>query len=312
MKTLEVSLINLFITAEKDDYIIFECDTYIFKLQQLASPLAQKECVNETRITTHLFIENFEANDVPNILNIIDNICLLLSFATQTFVYRKEYKIDSLSTDRMVHQYTINPPNPIIPLNRKAIREFIETTYTTFKKLKSTRQLIVIFGYLCEANRSTLALEIALISHYVAIENLKNTFALDNRYEYSGQHFTHKDFPPLDNPPTNVEDYWLPKGKRKKYVHKMYGQITSTEMTLRMFEASHFNRDEIMPFLEKRNKMIHEGILLPLGDENYMGQAIEDRRDVSDLLRKYLLTLLNYKGAYYLSRDRLGASGYIP
>lgn len=57
MKTLEVSLINLFITAEKDDYIIFECDTYIFKLQQLASPLAQKECVNETRITTHLFVE---------------------------------------------------------------------------------------------------------------------------------------------------------------------------------------------------------------------------------------------------------------
>lgn len=43
-----------------------------------------------------------------------------------------------------------------------------------------------------------------------------------------------------------------------------------------------------------------------------MEQAIEDRRDVSDLLRKYLLTLLNYKGAFYLSRDRLDASGYIP
>lgn len=83
-------------------------------------------------------------------------------------------------------------------------------------------------------------------------------------------------------------------------------------MTKRMFEAAQFNREEIAPFLKKRNKMIHEGILSPFGDENYMGQAIEDRRDVSDLLRKYLLTLLNYKGAYYLSRDRLGASGYIP
>lgn len=58
--------------------------------------------------------------------------------------------------------------------------------------------------------------------------------------------------------------------------------------------------------------MIHEGVLSSFGDNNYIGQAIEDRRDVSDLLRKYLLTLLNYKGNYYLSRDRIGASGYIP
>ena len=43
----------------------------------------------------------------------------------------------------------------------------------------------------------------------------------------------------------------------------------------------------------------------------YMEQAIEDRRNVSDLLRKYLLTLLNYKGSYYLSRDRIGPSGLI-
>ena len=38
-------------------------------------------------------------------------------------------------------------------------------------------------------------------------------------------------------------------------------------------------------------------------DPNYSKQAREDLHDVSDLIRKYLLTLLNYKGNYYLSRD---------
>ena len=69
--------------------------------------------------------------------------------------------------------------------------------------------------------------------------------------------------------------------------------------------------DNVQIILGKRNKLIHQGILLPLGDANYIEQAIEDRKNVSDLLRKYMLTLLNYQGSYYLSRDRIGPSGLI-
>lgn len=321
MENLEVFLINLFMLGENfsnhnnqriRDTTVIECEGFKFEFKQLNIHLKQSEFINQNLITTKITIENISSDQVEHVLEVIDDLCWLLSFAQQSPVRRYSHKIGSAEYGTNCSGAAVNPLRTIIEDSGKEIRNFIEQTYPTFKKLKSIRQLKVVFGYLCEANRSTLALEITLISHYVAIENLKNTFALDNRYEYSGQHFTHKDFLPLDNPPTNVEDYWLPRGKRKKYVHKMYGQITSTEMTLRMFEASHFNRDEITPFLMKRHRMIHEGILLPFGDENYMEQAIEDRRDVSDLLRKYLLTLLNYKGAYYLSRDRLGASGYIP
>lgn len=312
MENLEVFLINLFMLGENfsnhnnqriRDTTVIECEGFKFEFKQLNIHLKQSEFINQSLITTKITIENISSDQVEQILIIIDDFCSLLSFTQQSPIRRYSYKIGSLEYSTNCSGIVVNPLRSIIENTGKKIRNFIEQAYPTFKKIKSIRQLNVVFGYLCEANRSTLVLEIALISHYVAIENLKHTFALDNRYEYSGQHFTHKDFPPLDNLPPNIEDYWLPKGKRKKYVHKMYGQITSTEMTLRMFEASHFNRDEITPFLMKRHRMIHEGILLPFGDENYMEQAIEERRDVSDLLRKYLLTLLHYKGEYYLSRD---------
>lgn len=80
-----------------------------------------------------------------------------------------------------------------------------------------------------------------------------------------------------------------------------------------MFQEIGLSKEDsqIKATLDKRNKMIHEGILLPLGDPNYSKQAVEDLQNVSDLLRLYLLNILNYKGAYYLSGDRIGCSGLI-
>lgn len=293
MENLEVFLINLFMLGENfsnhnnqriHDTTVIECEGFKFEFKQLNIHLKQSEFINQSLITTKITIENISSDQVEHVLEVIDDLCWLLSFAQQSPVRRYSHKIGSAEYGTNCSGAVVNPLRTIIEDSGKEIRNFIEQTYPTFKKLKSIRQLTVVFGYLCEANRSTLALEITLISHYVAIENLKNTFALEQGYKY----------------------------KDGKYSHNLYGKCSSTEMTKRMFEAVQFNREEIAPFLKKRNKMIHEGILLPFGDENYMEQAIEDRRDVSDLLRKYLLTLLNYKGAYYLSRDRLGASGYIP
>lgn len=314
MQNLEIFLINLFMRGEEfpqhnkqpqQSSTIIECEGFKLEFQQLDLSINQKDCINKNIVTTKVTIENVNSSQIEHLLNIVDDLCLLLSFAQQSPIRRCGYKIGSNEQWISCTAYLTNPYTPIIRNYGADIRIFLEHSYPIFKKIKDTRQLNVVFSYLCEANRFGTALEISLISHYVAIENLKHTFALANGYKYSRQHFTHKDFPPLDHPPLNLDEYWKPKGKRKKYVHKTHGQVSSSEMILRMFEASHFNRDEITPFLTKRHQMIHEGILLPVGDHNYMEQAIEDRRDVSDLLRKYLLTLLNYKGAYYLSRDRI-------
>src|SRR5690606_17084642 len=122
--------------------------------------------------------------------------------------------------------------------------------------------------------------------------------------------YSHPQYPDLFSQPTDHQHYKkIPrKNEEPIYRHKIFGKCGSTEMTKRMFEDIAINRNEIKDILKKRNKIIHEGILLPFGDINHSKQAMEDLRDVSDLLRQYLLILLNYKGAYYKSRDRFGCS----
>lgn len=317
MEKLEVSLVNLFMigetfsTSKFRDTTIIQCDGFIFEFKQHDINLKQNDCLNKTIITTTITIQNIIDAQVSQVLEIIDDLCWLLSFAQQSPVRRYRYRISAGEYGTSCSGIVINPLRSIIDDCGKIIREFLEQTFPTFKKIKEIRQLTVVFGYLCEANRSSLALEITLISHYIAIENLKNTFALEQGYKYKDGKYSHPLYPPQDYHCKNKEEYCFDE-MTAQYIHKLYGKCGSTEMTKKMFISAKFKRDEISPFLKKRNKMIHEGILLPFGDENYMGQAIEDRRDVSDLLRKYLLTLLNYKGAYYLSRGQLGASGYIP
>ena len=82
-------------------------------------------------------------------------------------------------------------------------------------------------------------------------------------------------------------------------------------MTLKMFDEIGIKKELIQLILTKRHKIIHEGIILPLSDEDYDGQAIRDLYEVNDLLRRYLLIILGYKGSYRLNGDRIGMSGII-
>ena len=192
MENLEVFLINLFMLGENfsnhnnqriRDTTVIECEGFKFEFKQLNIHLKQSEFINQSLITTKITIENISSDQVEHVLEVIDDLCWLLSFAQQSPVRRYSHKIGSAEYGTNCSGAVVNPLRTIIEDSGKEIRNFIEQTYPTFKKLKSIRQLTVVFGYLCEANRSTLALEITLISHYVAIENLKNTFALEQGAE---------------------------------------------------------------------------------------------------------------------------------
>lgn len=322
MANLEVFIINLFMMGvdssvsesghRSRDTTIIQCDGFTFEFKQHNIKLKQNDYLNQTKLTTTITVENISDEKIQEALEVIDDLCLLLSFVQLSPVYRDGYKINDIENRTSCSNIVINPINNIIEMHGKEIRCFIEQVYSTFKTLKSNRQLITVFGYLCEANRNPLALEAKLILHYVLIENLKHTFALEQGYkEKSGKYF-HPEYPPQNHLCINKESYCFDENIGQ-YIHKKYGKCGSSEMTKRMFDSIGINRNNkiVKDSLVKRNKMIHEGILLPFGDINYSKQAMEDLRDVSDLLRQYLLTLLNYQGSYYLSRDRQGPSGLI-
>ena len=262
MENLEVFLINLFMLGETSsthnkrqflDTTIISCEGFKLGFKQLDINLKQNEFINQNLLTTKITIRNIRTDQVEHVLEVIDDLCWLLSFAQQSPVQRYSHKIGSAEYGTNWSRAVVNPLRTIIEDSGKEIHNFIEQTYPTFKKLKSIRQLTVVFGYLCEANRSTLALEITLISHYVAIENLKNTFALEQGYKYKDGKYSHPLYPPQDYHCKNKEEYCFDE-MTAQYIHKLYGKCGSTEMTKRMFISAKFKRAEISPFLKKGTK----------------------------------------------------------
>ncbi len=310
MKNLELRIVNLFMWGEtyscKDkklnDKTIIRCDGFTFEFIQCDITQKHKSHENERVVTTTVKIQNITEEQKPQIFEIIDDICWLLSFAQQSPVRCETYHNNSPQLRPNSDVKTMRSQKNLIDSHGLEIRKFIEQVYPTFKQLKSSRQLTVVFDYLCEANHPNLALEVSLILHYVLIENLKHTFALEQGYkEKSGKYF-HPQYPPQNHLCINKKSYCFNENIGQ-YIHKKYGQCGTSEMTKRMFEDVGISREITKDIIEKRNTIIHEGILLPFNDPNYSKQAREDLHDVSDLIRKYLLTLLNYKGNYYLSRD---------
>jgi len=311
MKKLQVYIANL-LTNDRQP-IIFSLNLQGFFLHfiQKNTELKIRDHLNQFIITTEIIIEHLKEGDLDKALDLIDNVCLLLSFLTGSDVVRASYSFNNKSIMTPHVGARIKPEYRVIYLDKNSIKHFITTCFENFQNLKIRRQLHIVIGYLCEANGTFQAIETKLILHYVILENLKYTYAIDNQYLSYGSFFTHKNYPHLDTPPTNIEDY-LPLNKnRKKYVHKIYGKVNSTDMTLKMFDEIGIKKELIQLILTKRHKIIHEGIILPLSDEDYDGQAIRDLYEVNDLLRRYLLIILGYKGSYRLNGDRIGMSGII-
>ena len=316
MQNLEIHLINLFMIGEifsktpnngviKDTTEI-KCDNFIFEFKQLDIQLKQSECVNKTILTTVVTIHDITKDQIPLILDIIDDICWLLSLAQQSSVIRHSYKINNLEIEsKNCTGFIINSPAYIIENRGKSIRNFIEQVYPTYKELKNSRELEVVFGYLIEINKPNLAMETKLIISYVLMEHLKRTYAEIIGYLKTNTQFKHPQYPDLKTQPHDIENYEPLKDEGNSfYRHKKFGKCGSTEMIKRTFEDVGIPRTKTKSIIDKRNTMIHEGLLLPFSDPEYTNQAFIDFQEVNDLFREYLLSILNHQGEYYLSNDR--------
>ncbi|MCH7311367.1 hypothetical protein [Acinetobacter sp. ANC 4805] len=306
MKSLKLSIVNLFMWGGESSYsggpndtTIIKCDGFAFKFKQHDILLKHKDFENKRKVTTHVEVQYTEETQILQIFEIIDDICYLLSFAQQSYVRCETYGRCSTQSRPCSDVKTMRADNNIIDMHGLEIRNFIEQTYPTFKKLKSSRQLTVVFDYLCEANRANLATEASLILHYVIIENLKHTYALERGYQYQKGKYNHPLYPPQNYQCINKEEYCFDENT-SQYIHKLHSKCGSTEMTKRMFESIGISRSNnlIKDALKKRNRIIHEGLLLPLNDSQYSKQAREDLNEASNLIQEYLFTLLNYKGTY--------------
>ncbi|EHL24820.1 hypothetical protein KYG_00862 [Acidovorax sp. NO-1] len=241
------------------DTLVFTCDGQKFVMKTMSEQLAE------------ILVENVTAAQKDSTLESIERICWLLAFATQSQVacYGHHYPDGSgpslLTSINRAGQNT----DPVIePADGAAIREFVDQTYPAFKTLENARSLRVAIDYMLQAARPGLPMECKLVFMFVLLENMKQTYAMQQQYVFKG-------------------------GKFKDPVTK--AQIGFKDMMILMFGAVGM-APNLQALVDLRNEVIHTGVAsLTHAQQKLQYDA------ANDLIREYLLRLLGFKGTFFVS-----------
>lgn len=268
------------------DTVTFTCEGRKFIVTQQPEVIKSKSPVSQFAgrfsMTTQIKVPNVEQSDVPEVLASIDRICWLLSFACQSKVvcYGHDYPA-GVHTARKAVVGTTRFFRPIFEVrNGATIRDFIDQTYPAYTQLEKSRKLNVAIDYLLQAERDALPTECRLIFAFVLLENLKHTYA-----ESKGIPFV--------------------KGFFRKGSSPKDATISFKDMLNRMFKAVGMAPalDDIVTL---RNSIVHSGMSDLTHHANW--QTYEQ---IQDLVREYLLRLLDFKGSYVLYSNPNGAKAVI-
>jgi hypothetical protein len=141
--------------------------------------------------------------------------------------------------------------------------------------LNKQRKLNVVIRYILLADRPEQPLEVQLILAFVALESLKTTYAHSNHIPFVGGHFRKISSPPMRNLRRE------PRYRFEDLLKLMLGDVKMGKTALKQL-------------IKLRNTIIHTGIA------NVRPRTLHKMHDsVQDILREYLLRLLNYKGEFW-------------
>lgn len=218
-----------------------------------------------------------EEKEVTNIKNIAENISYLLSMATLSSV--RFYKFDKdniLVYESHARNGNFNFFRPLINLSSESdIKNYLETTYDNFEKLKEKRQLNIVIEYLISSETLKMPLELKLSTVFILLENLKKTYAEESNYFYiRGNYYKSYDYNKKN------EVYGVDKLNFDILLKEMYEKINLVSIDFKIIK-------------DLRNEIIHSGLSQMSYNEQY-----KIYENCHDLVHLYLLKLLNYRGNY--------------
>tara|TARA_R110001592_G_C13023565_1_gene737751 strand:+ start:465 stop:1046 length:582 start_codon:yes stop_codon:yes gene_type:complete len=154
------------------------------------------------------------------------------------------------------------------------IRHFIESCWELYRQEKDRRRLFETIRLLIQINETKDFIEQKIALTSVLLENLKHTYASQNKnYKREKHKFYCKPKTKDDNPLSFKE------------------LLTDMVNEVNMPDDFNFNLSKIT---RDRNNIIHQGLL---------GSSYDDMRkqyeDMVSFIRVYLLSLFNFKGHYY-------------
>jgi hypothetical protein len=232
--------------------------------------------------TSTLFVRNVHPSDVRVAEGITTDLCHLLSFATMSevrpFVFSYEHHWRRWSSDGIISQF-----RPPIEPDGEAIRKYVERTWKAYRRLKRIRKLPELIHYLTLADHPDQPLEVRMLLAFVALENMKGTWALAAGIPFRRGSFVR----PVHSTRRGLD----------------WRRIGFEELLNGMFEAAGMS-PALRRIVRVRNQIVHFG----LTTRKFGANAAYYHRTKA-LQHEYLLRLLGYKGSYNdyrtLARRRL-------
>jgi hypothetical protein len=237
--------------------------------------------------TSEATIEHIVPEGVAEAKAMIERLCWLLSFAGTCRVIPYGYEYPANSGLKQVQSVSgvARHFRPAFEIrDGSLVKSFVEQTYQRYSELESERKLRVIFDYLAQAEAPGQLMEVRSILSFVALENLKHTFAHSKNIVYADGAFR--------------KPSWTPGQRGHKYSFKELVALMLDEVGMpHQLDAAY----------SLRNDLIHSGLTaLPFPEQRALYE------DVHDLIREYLLRLLGYKGRYSpYAFERRGISAEI-
>lgn len=156
-----------------------------------------------------------------------------------------------------------------------SIINFVNLCYERYKLMEHVRRLPVVFDYLVQAERMSQPIELKLLIAFVTLENLKDTFARVEGIPFKKGYFRK-----------------VPKPKKESNRY-------SFEELLRLMLRRVSMRKGLKRVIVLRNEIIHSGVACK--PTTWQWRMYEQ---LHDLIREYVLRLLNYRGHYLTYRSR--------
>ncbi|MDA7930125.1 hypothetical protein N9B63_04740 [Akkermansiaceae bacterium] len=261
------------------DHIQLSLDGLTFDLYQKREVIAGKnsDLKHTWNHTTDIVARSIDDNQLEEVKSKILDICNLLSFASGSRIWPFGYDFPDGSGIGSRHSVsgTTEFFRPVLEItDGKAVRVFIEKTWTEYRKLKGRRKLPEIIDYLVKAELPQQPVELKLLIIFVVLEGLKDTYAKVNSIPYARGYFRKISSPPRPN-----------IGREPTYSFEEL-------LTLMLKEVKMKKR--LKRIIKLRNQIIHSGLSRRPSKSNW--KTYENSQDI---VREYILRLLNYTGTWF-------------
>jgi hypothetical protein len=206
---------------------------------------------------------------------VIDDICWLLSFASMSHVVPFRFKFNEEVFTPSVGGVAIYFRPTIEIVNGEITRKFLESTWSSYRKLKRSRKLPAAIHMLIVSEHPTQPLESKLAMIFIVLENLKGTYA----------HYKKIPF---------VKGYFRKIGKVPKSDPSKERRIYFKELLTEMLLDSGM-KASLTRVIALRNEIIHFGL-----SKKPYDSLIKHHDYCHDLAREYLLRLLGFEGDFWV------------